>query len=140
MKPKPQVRVGVGVFVHKRGEDGRTRFLLGKRKGSHGAGEWSLPGGHLEFNETLEACAIREVKEEVGIQVQRLYRLDAITNDIFRKEGKHYITIYMGCDYVSGEVKIMEPDKCTEWGWFTWDSLPKPLFTPIRNLKKHLGY
>jgi len=138
MKTKPQVRVGVGVFVYD--SYSRHLFLLGKRKGSHGAGEWSLPGGHLEFNETLEACARREVKEEAGIRIARIHRLNPITNDIFRKEGKHYITIYMGADYIGGKVKVMEPDKCVEWRWFTWDNLPKPLFTPIQNLKKQLGH
>ena len=55
--------VGVGVFVYNM--DGK--ILLGKRKGAHGAGEWSLPGGHLEFNESFERCCEREVMEETGI-------------------------------------------------------------------------
>lgn len=36
-------------------------------------------------------------------------------------------------DYESGEVRIMEPDKFEEWGWFEWDKLPQPLFLPIIN-------
>jgi 8-oxo-dGTP diphosphatase len=40
-----QVRVGIGVFVFKDG-----KFLIQRRKGSHGTGTWSIPGGHLEFN------------------------------------------------------------------------------------------
>ena len=46
-------KVGVGVFVFR-----GNKLLLGKRKGSHGAGEWSLPGGHLDPGEDLIDCCI----------------------------------------------------------------------------------
>jgi NUDIX domain len=60
-----QVRLGAGVFVHTpRG------YVLLKRQGSHGAGEWSLPGGHLEFGETVDECARREVLEEIGCRLE----------------------------------------------------------------------
>ena len=48
--------VGIAVIVIK--ED---RVLLDKRKNSHGSGTWAFPGGHLEFKESIEDCAIREV-------------------------------------------------------------------------------
>ncbi len=124
------VRVGVGVFIRKDG-----KVLMGKRKGSHGEGHWGLPGGHLEFNEEIVECAIREVKEETNLKVKNIH-FGALTNDIFKKEGKHYITIYMVCDYSSGKLKIMEPDKCQGWGWFKWGKLPSPLFIPLQNLLK----
>ena len=50
-KPK----VGVGVMILKDGE-----ILLGKRKGSHGEGEYAFPGGHLEYMESFSDCAKRE--------------------------------------------------------------------------------
>ena len=62
MSEEKKPRVGIGVFVLKDG-----KFLLGKRKSSHGEGSWSFPGGHLEFNEELEDCTRREVMEEAGI-------------------------------------------------------------------------
>ena len=58
MKEEKRPKVGVGVFVFK---DGKT--LLGKRKNAHGDGTWNPPGGHLEFNESIEQCAQREVLE-----------------------------------------------------------------------------
>lgn len=38
--------------------------------------------------------------------------------------------------YKSGEVKIMEKEKCEKWKWFSWEDMPAPLFLPIENLLK----
>lgn len=123
-------KVGVGVMIIKNG-----KVLLGKRKNAHGEGAWCFPGGHLEFGESWKECAVRETKEEVGIKIKNV-RFATATNDLFLKEKKHYITIIMLADYVSGEVKLLEPEKCEKWDWFDWKKakLPKPLFTPQRNL------
>lgn len=123
-------KVGVGVFIIKDG-----KILFGKRKNAHGDGTWSLPGGHLEFNEEVEDCAVREVQEETGILIKNI-RKATFTNDIFIKEGKHYVTVFLISDFDSGEVKIMEPDKCEKWEWFEWNKLPQPVFLPIQNLLK----
>ena len=80
-------RVGVGVFVNKDG-----KILVGKRKGSHGAGTWALPGGHLEPGESFEACCKREVLEETGLTIKNISPV-VFTNDIFHDEGVHYITL-----------------------------------------------
>ena len=67
MDEKNRPKVGVGVIVIKDG-----KILLGKRKGPHGGGFWAFPGGHLEFNESLEDCARREVLEETGISIKNI--------------------------------------------------------------------
>lgn len=121
-------RVGIGVMVLKDG-----RILLLKRAGSHGEGTWCPPGGHLEFQEGLEDCARREVREEAGIEIRNV-RFAAVTNDIFREENKHYITIHMLADYGSGSPRVMESGKAIGIGWFEWGNLPKPLFLPMQNL------
>lgn len=128
MTERPKVWVGVIVV-----KDGK--ILLWKRKNAHGEGSWSFPGGHLEFYETWEECAVRETMEETGINIKNV-RFSTATNDIFKAEEKHYITIFMICDYDSGTVEVMEPEKCEKWEWFEWDKLPKPLFVPIENLLK----
>jgi len=70
--------------------------------------------------------------EEAGIEIKNL-RLGPYTNDFYRDEDKHYITLLVIADYASGEVKICEPDKCAGWEWFSWNQLPEPLFLPIIN-------
>ncbi len=123
-------KVGLAVIVMKDG-----KILIGKRRGSHGHGTWHMPGGHLEFGETLEECARREVEEEAGIEIENIKVL-ALTNDIFEKELKHYITVWMIADWKSGEPKVMEPDKCERWEWKSWEEIRKlrPLFLPVKNL------
>lgn len=120
--------VGVGVIVRKNGS-----VLLGKRKNSHGAGAWQFPGGHLEFAESIMNCALREVHEETGLKIHNL-KPGPYTNDVFEKEGKHYITLYVIADWQSGEPQVREPEKCEAWGWFEWPELTRPLFLPIVNL------
>ena len=65
MDKKP--KIGVGVIVIK-----ENKVLLGKRKGSHGEGEYAFPGGHLEYMETIEDCARRETLEETGIKIKNI--------------------------------------------------------------------
>lgn len=112
---------------------------MGKRKNAHGEGGWCYPGGHLEYGESWEQCARREVMEETGIKIKNV-RFGKVTNDIFDLEQKHYITICMVADYASGEVAIMEPDKCEKWDWFVWSKLPKELFLPTINQLKEGFY
>ncbi len=127
-------RVGVALILEK---DGKA--LLVHRKGAHGAGTWSTPGGHLEFGESPETCAVRETKEEVGVTASAPKFL-AITNDVFESEGKHYITIWMRSNNFTGLPYPAAVEEVAEWGWFGWDALPAPLFLPLENLLRHNSY
>jgi len=129
-KKKKRPKVGLGVFVVKDG-----KILMGKRKNAHGEGTWSLPGGHLEMNEEVEDCARRETLEEAGIHIKNIKRT-TFTNDVFDSEKKHYITLFVVAEHDSGSVKVMEPHKCEQWDWFSWENLPEPLFLPLQNLLK----
>ncbi len=120
--------VGVGVLILRSGQ-----ILLGQRKNAHGDGTWAPPGGHLEWNESLEDCAKREVMEETGLDIENI-RQAAFTNDVFSAEGKHYVTLFLLADCPSGEPEIKEPEKCTGWKWFSWDELPRPLFLPLQHI------
>lgn len=118
------VKVGIGVLVFKKG-----KILLGKRQGSHGAGEYACPGGHLEFGESFKQCAKRECLEEVGIEIKnvRLLRL----SNLKKYKGKHYVDIGLAAEWKSGKIKNIKNEKIKDWKWYNINALPKPLFGHI---------
>lgn len=118
-------KIGVGIMILKDG-----KVLLGKRKGSHGVGEYSFPGGHLEYMESFEDCARREIKEECGVEVKNI-RFQLLAN-IKQYAPKHYVHIGLIADWASGEPEILEPEKCESWSWYAINKLPEPLFEPCR--------
>jgi len=90
----------VGAIVFRDGA-----VLLVKRGAEPNRGRWSLPGGSLEIGETVEAGAVRETREETGVDVQPLRVLD-VCNFIERKDGEvrwHYVLIDVLCEYVRGD-------------------------------------
>ena len=120
--------VGVSILV-KNGD----RILLEKRQHVHGGGTWGPPSGHLNFGESFEDCAIRETREETGVEIDTV-RFRVVTNDVFEAEHKHYVTIWMEAKYVSGEPRVKAPEEESETGWFMWHDLPQPLFLPLQHL------
>jgi len=120
------VGVGIGVMILKDG-----KVLLHKRKNIRGDGMWALPGGHLEVNEGFDDCAKREINEELGIDIKPI-KVITVSNDI--AYGVHYVTIGIMAEIISGEPKIMEPDKCSEIKWFEFNKLPENLFNPSKSI------
>jgi 8-oxo-dGTP diphosphatase len=114
-------KVGIGVMIFK-----NNKILLGKRKNSHGSGEYAFPGGHLEYMEGFSDCAIREVKEECGIEITNI-RFQLLAN-VTIYAPKHYVHITLAADWQQGKPQILEPDKCEQWNWYPLFNLPSPLF------------
>lgn len=139
-----KIGVGVGVMIMKDG-----KILLGKRHQDpnkadselHGEGTWTMPGGKLEYGESFEDGAIREVKEETNLSLKDI-KVICFNNDM--NEFAHFVTIGLFSDDFSGEVKIMEPDEIIEWQWFNFNDLPSPIYFPsakiIENYKRKLFY
>lgn len=121
--------IGLGVLIYQ-----DSSILLGERKSPHGFNTWGPPGGYLEFGETFEQCAIREVREEAGLCIESASFI-GITNNIFTDETKHTVSIFMRAKYISGqEIINSEPDKISSWKWFDMANLPDNLFLPLRHL------
>jgi len=121
MSERQLPKVGVMVLILK---DGKT--LLGKRKGGLIAAEmYANPGGHLELGESIFECAIRETKEEAGIEIKNI-RFASISN-VTKLPPYHYVVIDLIADWKSGEARVCEEDKCYDWDWYSLDALPSPL-------------
>lgn len=120
--------IGVGVLVWR-----DKQLLLGKRVSQDQDVCWQFPGGHLENDESVVECAAREVLEETGLKVKALRRL-GFTDKTFSVGQRQYITLFISCEYESGEAQVLEPDKCEVWQWFDYQKLPMPLFQPIEIL------
>jgi 8-oxo-dGTP diphosphatase len=99
-----QPRVGVGVTILRDG-----RVLLGRRRGSHGAGEYSSPGGHRPPGASRPA-ARRETREECGIEIDAV-RFQFVAN-VGAYAPRHYVHIGLLADWAAGEARVLEPDKC----------------------------
>lgn len=123
-QPGQKPKVGIGAMVFK---DGKVH--LGKRKGSHGAGEYAWPGGHLEFMESIIDCAKREVLEETGMEIHNVKFLRLM--NFKTKEGKHYVDVAVTAEWVKNEPELKEPERCEGWDWYGLDNLPSPLFGTI---------
>lgn len=115
------------------------QVLLGKRRGSHGAGYYAAPGGHIEYGESFEAAARREVREETGLEITGL-RLLAVGNYLFTRDdgARHYIDVDFVCEALTGEAQLCEPEKCDGWRWYNLDALPEPLFVVTQRMIESL--
>ena len=116
--------VGVGCIVVRHG-----KLLLVRNQ----RGFWSTPGGHLDFGESPDLCAVREAFEETGITVSNV-QFVAITNDVLADVGKHYLTVWMRGDADGVPAQIGDTAEINEIGWFSPDQLPSPLHLYFQNL------
>jgi len=129
-------RVGVQGIVTKRREP--TVVLLGRRRGGYGEGEWALPGGHLEFGESFESAAQRELLEEAGIRAYGLEYWNSY-NTYDKAAGTHYVQIAVMAHGYIGEPQVCEPEKCYQFDWFDIRALPDALFRPSVPFLKRLA-
>ena len=98
---RPYVGVGAVIVL-----DGKV--LLVKRKYEPLAGQWSLPGGAVEVGETLEACLVREMREETGLDVcvgPVVEVLDRITHDSGGRVMYHFVLVDYLCWPTGGALR-----------------------------------
>lgn len=116
--------------------------LLGHRLSKFGGGKLCFPGGHVEMFETAEVAVRRETIEECGLKVGKVEMI-GFTEDLYRKENKHYITIFFLGEYIGGDPVTMEPEKIDQWKWYEISDLKKmkrKLWKPALSKFKILGW
>ncbi len=118
--------IGVGVGAIIRDADGRIFLMRRGWKSRNESGSWALPGGSVDFGETLENAVRRELSEEFGVAVEITQKY--MTYDhILPEAGQHWIANVFIARITEGTPQIKEPDKCSEIGWFAPDALPSPV-------------
>jgi 8-oxo-dGTP diphosphatase len=120
------IGVGVGAVVL----NGDAVLLLKRRKAPE-AGHWSIPGGRVEFGETVEAAIVREIKEELGCSA-RVVRPLGVTNHIVAAENIHWVSPRFVVE-VTGEPTNREPDAHEDLRWFRLTELPPNITATTRD-------
>jgi len=110
------VGLGAGAFII----NDEGKILLTKRgEGARNqVGKWETPGGGVEFGETAQETVIREIKEELGVDIE-ITDLLCFVDDIIESEGQHWAGPTYLAKIVNGEPQILEPENCEEIGWYT---------------------
>lgn len=118
------IGVSAGAFiVNSQGE-----ILLTKRskntRNEHG--KWEAPGGQVHFGETREQAIKREIKEELGVDIE-IIRVLNVADEILKGDKQHWLPTTFLVKIKRGKPKIMEPDKCDGIDWFPLNKIPKNL-------------
>jgi len=100
--------------------DGQRVILIERRNEPHG---WALPGGFVDYGESLEAAATREASEETGLELLDLQQFRAYS-DPARDPRQHNISMVFTAR-ARGELQA--GDDAATARWFSLDALPSPL-------------
>lgn len=124
---KPRHVIGASVLI----TDGNGNVLLGKRnKDIQGGGLYSTPGGKIDLGENILDGAVREVKEECGIDISA-YRdqLCILGHKQHHRYGDHSVIFYVYARITDPillcKIENTEPDKCDGWELFSLGDLPE---------------
>lgn len=121
------IGVGATSLVH----DGKGNLLLQKRgpEARDERGAWDLCGGSIEFGDTIEDTIRKELMEELCVEPLEMEFLTVYDAHRQTEDGKstHWVAIIYAVRVDPAKVKIGEPHKIAELGWFTSKTLPSPL-------------
>ncbi len=122
--PHPAVTTDVVVFTIR---DGRLKLLLIERGAEPYRGMWALPGGFLDIDEDLEACAMRELEEETGVRgvyLEQLYTFGTPGRD----PRERVISIAYYALIPSDRLQVKAASDASDARWFALDGMPELAF------------
>ena len=93
-------------------------------------GNYSVPAGHLDGDETVRMAAVREALEEIGVKID-LHDIDFATV-VHRKSDDERVDFFVRIKDWQGEPFNAEPEKCDELRWYELDALPENTIPYVR--------
>jgi 8-oxo-dGTP diphosphatase len=99
---------GAVVLIEREGS-----VLLGRRRGGFGAGTWGLPQGYIEFDEDFLTAAIREVKEETGLDVEIRSIINVVSNLL--SPGMQTLAVVLLAGVIGGALRAGDDLESLEW-------------------------
>lgn len=119
-RAKKYPQAGTSVFLFGVVEQ-KLSVLMSLKKTGNQKGKLILPGGHLEFQESLEDCARREVQEETGVGIwKNQIKLVALCQDLHRSNENHYLNFFFSTilnQKQIAQVSNPESHKHSDWQW-----------------------
>ena len=124
-----KIRIRVAVILVK----SNTVLLVKHHK--YGKEYWLFPGGGLEYGETIESCAKRELKEETNLEIE-LGDLVLVNESIPPDKHRHVLNLFYWGKIISGELKVGKDAVLVAAEFIALDKLPDLIIYP--NVKKEL--
>lgn len=114
------------IYLIIKNEEGKV--LLQRRQGTNlWPGFLALPAGHIDKGENTYEAAIREAKEELGIDISQNDIIDTFVVNRRNKSLPPYYDVYFEVKDYQGIIQIMEPEKCSELIWGDINQLPEDM-------------
>ena len=120
--PRPAVTADCVVITKEK----EPKVLLIERGNEPFKGQWALPGGFMNMNETTEQCAVRELEEETGLKVSTIHQIGAYSKVDRDPRGRTITVAYLTIIDSTKEVKGF--DDAAKAQWFPLSKLPKLAF------------
>jgi 8-oxo-dGTP pyrophosphatase MutT (NUDIX family) len=113
-------------------------LLLRRLNTGYRDGEYSVPAGHLDGNETVVAAAAREAEEEIGVRIEAGdIRFSSVMHRI---EGDERVDFFAQVHHWQGEIINAEPEKCDDLRWVDLTNLPETTIPYVRRaIANHLS-
>jgi 8-oxo-dGTP diphosphatase len=126
-----RVAVRASYVVLCRGNEGSEELLLGLRKNTgYQDGCWGLPSGHVMRGEMPAKGAVRELKEEIGVEVSEGELVCfAVGNRLGNNKDGDRVDFYFLAKEWRGEVQNVEDQKCERWEWHALRDMPENLMS-----------
>lgn len=108
---------------------GEKEILLSRRKTEgQGKGSFAVPGGKQQKSEALEECAVRELKEETGLILEKSRPVSLFYTLQESMGEKQVMSVGVLAETWIGQVETRESDKHEGWEWYKLNDLPSPIF------------